>query len=184
MFHTKVSVGANEIFIAPPAPPIIFYVSVSFSAYLAILVFHSLNGGVSFIDIASLTLTLFVYNAFLFLALPVMCKNRRDGFLIHASGVTRVNRSGKAAFTLTWREIQDLGFSYKRGLGISQYYSLYFSDSVCTRSKREKVKKPSNGRCAFITFDERSYMLNGGEILAFCKQFTDVKPFTADPRNH
>ena len=39
MFHTKVSVGANEIFITPPAPPIIFYVFVSFSAYLAILVF-------------------------------------------------------------------------------------------------------------------------------------------------
>ena len=184
MFHTKVSVGANEIFIAPPAPPIIFYVSVSFGIFLAILVFHSLNGGVSFIDIASLTLTLFVNNAFYFLALQVMCKERRDGFLIHASGVTRVNRSGKAAFTLTWREIQDLGFSYKRGFGISQYYSLYFSDSVCTRSKREKVKKPSNGRCTFITFDERSYMLNGGEILAFCKRFTDVKPFTADPRNH
>ena len=184
MFHTKVTVGTSEIYIKPPVPPISFSLSLCFGVFFGFLVHRSLHGGVFFADIATAMLFCCLWIASYFLALSFTYKKRRDDFVIYASGVACVSKKGKVTFSLTWDEIHDFGFSYGGGLGISQYYSLYFSDSVCTRSKREKVKKYAKGRCAFITFDERSYMLNGGEILAFCKQFTDVKPFTADPRNH
>ena len=112
-----------------------------------------------------------------------------DDFLCYRSSIT-VDASGITAFSplrgtisLRWNTIQDYGFSAVRHTAsFERLYCLYFADSVL--SWRKGGLKRFKGRYIRILIDERVYLLSGYNILEYCEQYTNVKPFTADPRNH
>ena len=183
MFYTKVHIWNREINIKGPVLPLSFSLGVFYGSFLGILAPYSLHGGVFLADIVVLLIMNWFGFALMLCIEKAIHHSKRYDLIINASGVTSVGIKGKTVFSLSWSEIRDYGFSYGSGSGISRYYCLYFSDSVLAKSKQEKIKK-SKGHFTCITFDERTYLLKGSDILAFCKQFTDVTPFTADPDNH
>lgn len=183
MFYTKVKIWEDSIGIKAPTQPLIFILSYFFGSFVGTLVSYSLHGGVSTAEIAVTLLWICFFLPITLAILSYLHKKNDFHFIIDASGVTRTGKKGTVIFSLTWNEIRDFGFSSGSGTGISRYYCLYFADSVLTKSKRERVKK-SKGHFTCITFDERTYLRKGPDILTFCKQFTDVTPFTADPEKN
>ena len=80
--------------------------------------------------------------------------------------------------------IDDYGIAYlSRGRGGARFYRLYFADSVLPELSRER-KSFLGLYTVIINIDERAVLRKGADIMAFCAQFTDVKPFVADPDNH
>ncbi len=183
MFYTEVCIWDRKINIKAPTLPLSFSFGVAYGTFLGVLIINSLHGGVFLADIVVLLMINWFWFALMLCIEKAIHHSKRCDLIIDASGVTRIGKKGTASSSLSWSEIRDYGFSYGSGSGISRYYCLYFSDSVLAKSKQEKIKK-SKGHFTCITFDERTYLLKGSDILAFCKQFTDVTPFTADPDNH
>lgn len=175
LFHTKVELGNREIHIKAAWGHLLstglgFALGFVFVLYL---MGHSIHNS-GFMAIGCCLGFVLSYSISYYLS-------SWSRITISTSGVTGIGAFGKT-ITLSWNEIRDLGFSYCSGSGYEHYYCLYFADSMLPRLKRERVKFKQ--RRTAILFDERTYLLDGTDILAFCKQFTDVKPFTADPRNH
>lgn len=175
MFHTKLRIQANTVQIKAPRgylliDSLLFFTFVS-AAFFLVGDTREEKLFDFIIPYCSIWIICTIITDFL---------RYRSKFSIDDQGVTAFSPL-TGTTTLSWKIVRDYGFAAdQQATSAGQLYCFYFADTVLPERKRER--KRFKGRYIRILIDERSYLLSGSSILDVCRQYTDVEPFTADPR--